>query len=86
MSEFDKAKERYERKKRKTNVVEIKPKKSDSFKVTIIDGGNEYTYDFTLGNVKGTRLPSQRNRHAYQLILEELLSREFGKWQLNQTH
>ena len=94
MNEFERAKRKYEKRakpveempeKHEENVVPIQKKKPDSFAAIIIDDGNEYIFEFILGNVKGSRMGSQRNKGAYQKILEDMLSKEFGRWQLVQT-
>lgn len=89
MTEFEKAKKRYEKKQqKKAEVVPIKPEPkvpTDSISVVIMDGGNKHEYFFELDGINRTRISSQRNGHAYQQLFEALISKEFGRWRLRPT-
>ena len=89
MTEFERAKKRYEKKKeKKAEVVPIRkepPKPRDSISVVITDGGNKHEYLFELDGIGQTRIASQRNGFAYQKAFEEFISKEFGRWRLRPT-
>lgn len=89
MTEFEKAKQRYEKKQEKqAKVVPIKkepPKPCDSISVVITDGGTKHEYLFELHGIRQTRISSQCNGFAYQKVLEEFISKEFGRWRLRPT-
>ncbi len=87
MSEFEKSKERYEKKAAKVVPIkqEIKPdppKEKDSIAIAIVDNGKRYSYFFKLDGIKATRLSGQRTEEAFRKLLEQFVSKEFGRWQL----
>ena len=86
MSEFDRAKERYEKKQSKVVPIKEEPKKpGDSVIITIMDSGNEYTFHFSIEGIKNLRLSGQRGKSQYQQLLEAFVAKEFGRWRLLQT-
>lgn len=83
MTEFDKAKERYE--KRKAKVVNIKQEepvltRPDSVTVSVVDGGKEYTFRFHIQSIKATRYGAQRSADGYRETTENFVKKEFGRW------
>lgn len=85
MTEFEKAKKKYEKRKAKeSNVVPIKkePPIRHEIHVSVVDGANTYNFTFSVPNLPGTRIASKRNQLAYEEAFGELIHKEFGKWQL----
>lgn len=86
MTEFEKAKQRYEKKKAKVVPIKEEPKKApDGITITIRDDGQEHEYHFDVGAIKNTRIPSQRNHDAYKDACGRFISEEFGRWRLTPT-
>jgi len=81
MTEFEKAKRRYEK---RAKVVDISPeppkKRSDSITVTIVDNNKEHRFHFDMEPISQTRIGSQRSAEIYKSLLEGFIKREFGKW------
>lgn len=85
MTEFEKAKKRYEKKAAKQQeekVVPIRKPPKDMVIVTIVDGGIRHEYAFLTPQLSGTRISSQRNYGAYKDALGTFIHKEFGQWQL----
>lgn len=84
MTEFEKAKLKYEKRKAKENVVPIRkePEVRHEVHVSIVDGANTYNFSFRVPNLPGTRTLNKRNQKAYEDAFGELIHKEFGKWQL----
>ena len=85
MTEFEKAKRKYEnRKAKEEKVVPIKaePKPKYEVSISVTDGLNVYEFVYSVPNLSGTRIQSKRNQKAYEDAFGELIHKEFGKWQL----
>ena len=86
MSEFEAAKQRWEKKHK--NVVPIQPepvKPKDSVTITIVDDGTEYRFEYTLDGIKQTRLSGQRGEKSYKDLLGAFITKEFGRWRSRPT-
>jgi hypothetical protein len=87
MTEFDKARQRYE--KRKAKVVPIeKPALvvPDSVEINIVDSGKEYHFRFSLESIKSTRFGAHRSAQGYREMVEQFVKKEFGRWRSLQNH
>ncbi len=80
MTEFERAKRKYEKKAAK--VVPIKEAPKNEVHITVYDGGKEYKMVFAVPMLAGTRLASKRNAEAYKEACASFIHKEFGKWQL----
>lgn len=87
MTEFEKAKKRYEKRAKVIDITPPEPpkKRSDSITVTIVDGGKEHSFHFHMEPISMTRIGSQRTADVYKALLEGFIKKEFGKWRSVQT-
>jgi hypothetical protein len=81
MNEFDRAKERYEKRK-KVVPISKEPKPQYKIEITVYDGLNEYRLAYDLPSLTGTVVPSKRNEKGYREVIEPFLHKEFGRWRL----
>jgi hypothetical protein len=90
MTEFEKSKQRYEKRiaRAKAKVIHIeKPALSipDSVEINIVDSGKEYHFRFSLESIKSTRFGAQRSEQGYREIIEQFVKKEFGRWRSLQS-
>ena len=81
MTEFERAKQKYEKKAAK-KVVPIREKPKNEVHITVYDDGKEYGFVFFVPQLAGTRMSIQRSEAAYKEAFASFIHKEFGKWQL----
>ncbi len=84
MNEFERARKRAERRKAKEKVVPIRQDPAPRYEVhiSVIDGLNVHEFSYSVPNLPGTRMKNKRTLEAYEQSFQDLIHKEFGKWQL----